>query len=159
MIPFLNRRLWLFSLFSSLGVTLLAPLILLLLLLSLILLVALSVGSARMLKISFKPRTGSWGVIWEQNVSFGSFVTSGDPGDPACAVFTLGGVRTVVVLSDNLGGDASLFDGLVQRLDKISVKVSIAAFNLLPVLRNGFAAAGFVNASVSSSKAVNSSMG
>jgi hypothetical protein len=34
------------------------------------------------------------------------------------------------------------------------VKASIATFNLLPVLRNGFAAAGFFNASVSSSKAV-----
>jgi hypothetical protein len=54
-----------------------------------------------------------------------------------------------------LGGDASLFDGLVLRcLDNISVKASIAAFNLLPVLRNGFAAAGFFNASVSSSEAV-----
>jgi hypothetical protein len=31
---------------------------------------------------------------------------------------------------------------------------SIAAFNLLLVLRNGFAAAGFFNASVSSSRAV-----
>jgi hypothetical protein len=30
----------------------------------------------------------------------------------------------------------------------------IAAYNLLPVLRNGFAAAGFFNASVSSSRAV-----
>jgi hypothetical protein len=56
---------------------------------------------------------------------------------------------------DTLGGcTASLFDGVVLRLvDNISVKASIAAFNLLPVLRNGFAAAGFFNASVSSSRA------
>jgi hypothetical protein len=83
---------------------------------------------------------------------FWSFFTSGDP-DPACTVFTLG-VHTVVVLLDTLGGDASLFDGLVLRLDNISIKASIAAFSLLPVLKNGFAAAGFFNASVSSSKAV-----
>jgi hypothetical protein len=88
-------------------------------------------------------------VILGQNASFGSFVNSGDP-DPSWAVFTLG-VRTVVVLSDTLGGDTSLFHGLVPRWDNISVKVSIAAFNLLPVLRNGFAAAGFFNASVSTS--------
>jgi hypothetical protein len=83
---------------------------------------------------------------------FGSFFTSGDPGDPSCAVFTLG-VRTGRC-SDTLGGDASLFGGVVLRLDNISIEASIAAFNLLPVLRNGFAAAGFFNASVSSSKAV-----
>jgi hypothetical protein len=71
-------------------------------------------------------------------------------------VFTLGGVRTVVVLLDTLGSDAlsSLFGASVLRLDNISVKAWIAAFNLLPVLRNGFGAAGFFNASVSSSKAV-----
>jgi hypothetical protein len=87
-ILFLNRRLGLFSsLFSSPGVPVATPLILLLLvLLSLILLlltnfvgiegaglvieeafliflVPLSVEGARMLKISFKPRTGSWGLI------------------------------------------------------------------------------------------------
>jgi hypothetical protein len=39
-------------------------------------------------------------------------------------------------------------------VDNISVKASIAAFNLLPVLRNGVAAVGFFNASVSSSRAV-----
>jgi hypothetical protein len=67
-------------------------------------------------------------------------------GDPACAVF----------ISDTLGGDASLFSGLVLRrlLANISVRASIAAFNLLPVLRNSFAAAGFFNVSVNSSKAV-----
>jgi hypothetical protein len=107
----------------------------------LILLVVLSVGSARMLIILYKPRTVTWGL-------FGSFSTSGDP---ACAVFNLG-VCTVSL--DTLGGDASLFGGVVPRLvDNISVKASIAAFNLLPVLRNGFAAAGFFNASVNSSKA------
>jgi hypothetical protein len=120
----------------------------------LILLVALSVGSERILVISFKLCIADdWGVILGRSASFGSFSTCGDP-DPAptCAVFTLG-VRTAVVLSDTLGGDASLFDGVVLRLDNIYVKVSIAAFNLLPVLRNGFAAAGFVNASVNSSYA------
>jgi hypothetical protein len=80
---------------------------------------------------------------------FGSFTS----GDLVCAVFILG-VRTVVVLSDTFGGDASLFGGVVLCLDNLSVNASIAAFNLLPVLRNGFAAAGFFNASVSSSKAV-----
>jgi hypothetical protein len=39
-------------------------------------------------------------------------------------------------------------------VDNISVKASIAAFNLLTVLRNCFAAAGFFNAYVSSSRAV-----
>jgi hypothetical protein len=62
-------------------------------------------------------------------------------GDPACAVFTLG--VCTVRCSDTLGGDASLFGGLVL----------IAAFNLLTVLRNGFAATGCFNASVNSSKA------
>jgi hypothetical protein len=40
------------------------------------------------------------------------------------------------------------------RHNRNPVKALTAAFNLLPVLRNGFAAAGFFNASVSSSKAV-----
>jgi hypothetical protein len=116
-------------------------------------LILLSIAGSRMLKISFKPRIGSWGLILGQSASFGSFSTSEDP-DPACAVFILG-VRTVVVLSDTLGGVASLFGASVLRLvDDISVKASIAAFNLLPILRNGFAAAGFFNASVSSSNAV-----
>jgi hypothetical protein len=35
-----------------------------------------------------------------------------------------------------------------------AVKAVIAAFNLLPVLRKGFAASGFFNASINSSKAV-----
>jgi hypothetical protein len=154
-ILFLNHRLGLFS-------SLFSPLILLLLL-SLILwvevvfLILLSIGGSRMRIFSFKPRTGSWGVILGQNASVGSFSTCGDPDPaPACAVFTLG-VRTVVVLSDTLGGGvfSSLFGASVLRLDNISVKkASIAAFNLLPVLRNGVAAAGFFNASVSSSKAV-----
>jgi hypothetical protein len=175
MILFLNcLRFGLVSLlFSSPGVTLASPLILLLLLLVslillsltsfvgiegaglvievafLIFLVPLSVEGARMLKISFKPRTATWGLILGQSASFGSFSTSGDP---ACAVFIFG--VCTVCCSDTLGGDASLFGGVVLRLDNISVKASIAAFNLLPVLRNGFAAAGFFNASVSSSKAV-----
>jgi hypothetical protein len=119
------------SLFFSPGVTLLSPLILLLLLLSLILLlllttlvgfevvflmllVVLSVGSARMLIILFKPRTATWGL-------FESFSTSGDP---ACALFTLG-VRTVS--SDTLGGDASLFGGVVQsRARKIEKGLSFS---------------------------------
>jgi hypothetical protein len=103
-----------------------------------------------MLKISFKPRTGSRGLILGPSASFGSLFGSGDP---VCAVFTLG-FWTVIVLSDTLGRDASLFGGVVLCLANISVKASTAAFNLLPVLRNGFAAVGFLNASVSSSKAV-----
>jgi hypothetical protein len=98
MILFLNHRLGLFSpLFSSPGVPVSTPLILLLLLLSLILLllltelvgvevvflILLSIAGLRMLKLSFKPHTGSWGVILGQNASFGSFAASGDPGDPA----------------------------------------------------------------------------
>jgi hypothetical protein len=39
-------------------------------------------------------------------------------------------------------------------VDNISVKASIAAFNLFPVLRKGFADAGFFSASVNSSSAV-----
>jgi hypothetical protein len=83
--------------------------------------ILLSIAGSRMLKLSSKPRTGSWGLILGQSASFGSFFTSGDP-DPACAVFILG-VRTVVVLSDTLGGDAlsSLFGASVLRLDNISV--------------------------------------
>jgi hypothetical protein len=38
-------------------------------------------------------------------------------------------------------------------VDNISVKASIAAFNLLPVLMKGFAAAGFFKAYGSSSRA------
>jgi hypothetical protein len=109
--------------------------------------------SARILVISFKPLTGSWGLILGQSARFGSLSTPVDTawvGFAACAVLL--GVRTV--LSDTLGGDASLFDGVALRLvDNISVKASIAAFNLLPVLRNGFAAAGFFSASVNSPKA------
>jgi hypothetical protein len=71
-------------------------------------------------------------------------------GTAAWALFTLGGCT---VLSDTLGGDAPLFGGVVLRFDNISVKALIAAFNLLPVLRNGFAASGFFNASGSSSRA------
>jgi hypothetical protein len=43
---------------------------------------------------------------------------------------------------------------VLRLVDNISVEASIAAFNLLPVLRNDFAAAGFFKASVSSSRAV-----
>jgi hypothetical protein len=83
-----------------------------------------------------------------RSVCFGSFSTIDKH---ICTVFTLG-VRTVS--SDTLGGDAPLFGGVVLRLvDNISVKASIAAFNLLPVLINGFAADGVFNASVSSSRA------
>jgi hypothetical protein len=89
----------------------------------LILLVVLSVGSARMLIILSKPRTATWGLILGRSACFRSFTS----GDPAWAVFILG-VRTV--LSDTLGGDASLFGGVVLRLDNISVKASIAPFNL-----------------------------
>jgi hypothetical protein len=59
-------------------------------------------------------------------------------------------VATLVILPvqySTFGGDASLFDGLL-RLNNISVKALTASFNLLPVLRNGFAAAGFFNASL-----------
>jgi hypothetical protein len=97
--------------------------------------ILLSIEGLRMLKISFKPCTGSWGLILGRSASFGSFSTSDDP-DPACAVF-IRGVCTVRC-SDTLGGDASLFDGVVLRLDNISVKASIAAFNLLPLLRKWF---------------------
>jgi hypothetical protein len=113
----------------------------------LIVLVLLSIEGSRILKISFKPRTAAWGLILGQSACLGSFSTSGNP---ACAVLL--GVRTA--LSDTLAGDASLFGVVVLRFVNVSVKASIAAFNLLPVLRNGFAAAGFFNASVSSSKAV-----
>jgi hypothetical protein len=83
-----------------------------------------------------------------RSASFGSLST---PGDTARVLFTLGGCT---VLSDTLGGDAPLLVGVLARLvDNIFVKASIAAFNLLPVLRNGFAAAGFFNDSVSSSRA------
>jgi hypothetical protein len=105
----------------------------------LILLVLLSSEVARVLIILLKPRTANWGVSLGQSACFGSLVI---PGDTARVGFTLGGCTV------------SLFDGVVQRLDNISVKASIAAFNLLPVLRNGFAAAGFFNASINSSKAV-----
>jgi hypothetical protein len=125
----------------------------------LILLVLLSVVVARMLIILFKLRTATWGLIFGQSASFGSLSIPVDTawvgltvGTAARALFTLG-VRTVRCL-DTLGGDVPLFGGVMLRLvDNISVKASIAAFHLLPVLRNGFAAAGFFNASVSSSRA------
>jgi hypothetical protein len=80
--------------------------------------------------ILFKPRTAPWGLSLSRSVCFGSLST---PGDTARVLFTL-------------GGDAPLLDGVVlQLVDNISVKASIAASNLLPVLRNGFAAAGFFN--------------
>ena len=54
---------------------------------------------------------------------------------------TLGGVT--------LGGDAPLLElGVLLLLTNISDNASIAAFNLLPVSKNGFAACGCYNASV-----------
>jgi hypothetical protein len=108
----------------------------------LILLVLLSIVVARMLIILFKLRTATWGLILGRSASFGSLSTPVDTawvgftvGTAARALFTLGGCT---VLSDTLGGDAPLFGGVVLRLvDDISVKASIAAFNLLPVLRKG----------------------
>jgi hypothetical protein len=89
------------SLFSSPGVTLSSPLILLLLMplillllltnlvgiegaglvievAFLILLVVLSVGSARILIILFKPRTATWGFILGRSACFGSLSTPVD---------------------------------------------------------------------------------
>jgi hypothetical protein len=117
----------------------------------LILLVVLSVGLTRMLIILCKLRTATWGLLLGRSTSFESLVTLG--ADTARALLFTLGVRTVLVLSDTFGGDGSLFAGVVPQMVNISVKASIAAFNLLPVLRNGFAAAGFFNASVSSSRA------
>ena len=54
---------------------------------------------------------------------------------------TLGGVT--------LGGDTPLLElGVLLLLTNISDNASIAAFNLLPVSKNGFAACGCYNASV-----------
>jgi hypothetical protein len=139
-------------LFFSPGVTLATPLILLLSLILLllvtnlvgievallILLVLLSIEGARVLIILSRPRTATWGLILGESACFESLVT---PGDTAWVVSTLGGCTA---LSDTLGGDVPLFDGVVPQLDNISVKASIAVFNLSPVLRNGFAAAGFL---------------
>jgi hypothetical protein len=108
-----------------------------------------------MLIILFKLRTATLGLILGKSACLGSLST---PGDTAQVLFTPG-VCTVVVLSDTLGGVASLFGASVLRLVNISVQVSIAAFNLLPVLRNDFAAAGFFNASASSSIAVDALVG
>jgi hypothetical protein len=61
------------SLFSSLVILLLS------LVLSrdeVVFLLLLSIAGSRMLKISFKPRTGSWGVILGHNASFGSVVAT-----------------------------------------------------------------------------------
>jgi hypothetical protein len=118
----------------------------------LILLVLLSVVVARMLIILFKLRTATWELILGRSASFGSLPTLVDTawvgltvGTAARALFTLG--VSTVRFSDTLGGDAPLFGGVVLRLvENTSVKASIAAFNLLPVLRNGFAAAGLFNA-------------
>ena len=81
------------------------------------------------------------------------------------------GIWGVTVLSDTLGdvsvalgdvplvpvGDVPLVPGVpaVVRLllDNISVMAAMASFNLLPESRNGFAAAGFFNASTNSSNA------
>jgi hypothetical protein len=115
MILFLNRRLGLFSSLFSSGLTLSTPLLLLLLLLLLlslilllltnlvgievvflILLVVLSIEGSRMLKFSFKPRTGSRGFILGRSASLGSLSTPVDTawegfvvfggGNPVCAV-------------------------------------------------------------------------
>jgi hypothetical protein len=93
--------------------------------------------------ILFKPRTATWGLIVGRSACFGSLST---PGDTARVLFALGGCT---VLSDTLGGDAPLLVGVVPRLvDNITVKAAMASFNLLLVLRNGFAAAGFFKACV-----------
>jgi hypothetical protein len=90
----------------------------------LILLVLLSIEGSRMLIILFKPRTATWGLILGGSASFESLsFTLG--ADTAWVLFTPG-VRTVVVLSDTLGGVASLFGALVLRLDNISVNSSQA---------------------------------
>ena len=55
----------------------------------------------------------------------------------------------ILLLSDTLGGDAPLLElGVLLLLTNFSDNASIAAFNLLPVLRNVFAACGCCNASV-----------